>query len=346
MRSTKTTIATSAALCAAILAVLPLSPAAAAEPTLAAVKKRGELHCGINGQLPGFSALDSQKQWMGFEIEVCRAIAAAVLGDAGKVKFVPLTPTNRFDALRRNEIDVLARNSTATLERTAKTGIRDAVVIYVDGQAVAVPKKLSIANLAQLDKATFCILNGTPYGPNLQEWFESRKLTYTSVMFNTQTEMYAAFYDGKCQAVTQDISALVGTIIASGRAADYLMLPEIVAKDPLAAYVRAGDDEWLDVVRWTYFVLVDAEERGVTKANVDGQQETGTPAVKRLLGAIPGNGKALGLDENWAFNVIKQVGNYSEIYERNLGTYSPLKFARGVNALWNNGGALYALPLR
>lgn len=321
-------------------------PVAAADPTLAAVKARGELHCGINGQFPGFSAMDAQKQWAGFEIEFCRAIAAAVLGDASKVKFIPLTATNRFDALRKNEIDVLARNSTATLERTARSGVRDAAVIYIDGQAVAVPKKLGIGTLARLDKATICVLNGTPYGPNLEEWFDSRKLSFTPLMFNTQTEMYAAFYEGKCQGLTQDISALVGTIVASGKAADYLMLPEIVAKDPLAAYVRAGDDEWLDVVRWTQFALLDAEELGITKANVDNQRQNGTPAMKRLLGTVVGDGKVLGLDDGWAFNIIKQVGNYSEIYERNLGAYSPLKFARGVNALWNNGGALYALPLR
>ncbi len=331
---------------ATVVLGLAMAPANAADPTLALVKKRGQLLCGINGQLPGFSAMNDQKQWAGFEIEFCRSIAAATLGDAAKVTFVPLTASNRFDALRNGQIDVLARNSTATLERTSKTGVRDAAVIYIDGQAVAMPKKLGLSMLYQLAGHTVCILNGTPYGRNIQEWFEFRKLSFKPVTFDTQNEMYEAFYAGKCDAITQDISPLSTTILASGKAADYMVLPDIIARDPLAAYVRANDEEWLDVVRWTFFALLEAEERGITKANVDGQRQGGTPAAKRLLGVPSGDGKRLGLEDDWAFNIVKQVGNYAEIYERNLGQYSTWKFPRGVNALWSNGGVLHALPLR
>jgi general L-amino acid transport system substrate-binding protein len=332
----------------AALALLALAgaPAEAADPTLAVVKKRGQLWCGINGQLPGFSALDDKKEWAGFEIEFCRAIAAATLGDATKVKFVPLTARNRFDAVRSGEIDVLVRNSTATLERTAKTGVRDAAVIYVDGQAVVVPKKLGLNTLAQFTGRTICTLKLTPYERNIQEWFDFRNLTYKSVTFETQKELYEALYAGQCDAITQDISAITTTVIASGKAADYLVLPDIIARDPLAPYVRSGDEEWLDVVRWTFFALLDAEERGITQANVESQRRSGTPATKLLLGVPPDDARLLNLDPDWAFNVIKQVGNYSEIYERNLGKYSAWKFPRAVNALWNNGGVLHALPLR
>jgi general L-amino acid transport system substrate-binding protein len=252
-------IKTILAACAALaLLTLTGAPAQAAAPTLALVKQRGQLLCGINGQLPGFSALNEKKEWAGFEIEFCRAIAAAVLDDATKVKFVPLTTRNRFDALRTGEIDVLVRNSTATLERTAKTGVRDAAVIYVDGQAVVVPKKLGVSTLVQVSGRTVCTLKLTPYERNIQDWFDFRNLTFTPVTFETQKEMYDAFYAGRCDAVTQDISAISTTIVASGKAADYLVLPDIIARDPLAPYVRSGDDEWLDVVRWTFFALLDA----------------------------------------------------------------------------------------
>lgn len=331
---------------AAVGLLIAGSPAMAADPALAAVKKRGQLLCGVNGQLPGFSALNEQKEWAGFEVDFCRAVAAATLGDAGKVKFVPLTASKQFDALRAGEIDVLTRNSTATLERTVRTGVRDAVVIYVDGQAVAVPKKLGITTLSQIAGRPVCILTATPYGRNVRGWFRFRKLDYKPLTFETQNEMYDAFYAGKCDALTQDISALTTTIVTSGKADDYLVLPEIIATDPLAAFVRAGDEQWLDVVRWTFYTLLDAEERDITQANVEAQRRTGKPEVKRLLGVPPDDGKLLGLGDDWAFNIIKQVGNYSEIYERNLGQFSKWKFPRGVNALRNNGGVLYPLPLR
>jgi len=338
-------LATLAVLGLAGLLALGAAPVRA-ESTLATVKKRGQLQCGINGQLPGFSVQNDRKEWVGFEIDYCRAVAAAALGDGSKVRFVPLTATKRFDALRDGSIDVLMRNTTASLERTAHTGVRDAVVVYVDAQSVVVPKTLNIKELAELDGKTVCVLRGTPYLARLQEWFAERKRTVAPVMFDTQAAMYQAFYDGKCNAITQDISALTSTVIASGRANDYTMLPDIVARDPLAPYVRTGDEEWLDVVRWTHFALLEAEELGVTQTNVDEQLRSPLPAVRRLLGVVPDNGKMLGLQENWAYNAIKQVGNYAEIYERNVGKGSALRFARGVNALWSRGGVMYPLPMQ
>ena len=335
------------AACAALaLTALAGAPAEAADPTLALVKKRGQLLCGVNGQLPGFSALNDKKEMAGFEVEFCHAVAAATLGDADKMKVVPLTARQRFDALRSGEIDVLARNTAITLARTAKTGVRDAGVLYIDGQAIAVPKKLAFSAAIQVAGRAVCTLNGTPYAADLEEWLAYQKLTFTPVLFDTQKEMYEAFFTGKCDAVTQDISAISTTIVAAGKAADYMVLPEIIAKHPLAPYVRAGDDEWFDVVRWTLFAMLDAEERGITQATVEAQRRTGNQAATRLLGVPPGYGKLLGLDDDWAFNIIKQVGNYSEVYERNLGQYSTWKFPRAVNALWTNGGVLHPLPFR
>lgn len=317
-----------------------------AESTLAAVRARGKLLCGINGQLPGFSLRNERKEWTGFEIDYCRAVAAAALGDGSKVDFVPLTAANRFDALREGKIDVLMRNTTASLKRTAGTDVRDVTVTYVDAQSVVVAKTLNVKELAELDGKTICILRGTPYLPRLQEWFAERKGAVVPTMFDTQSEMYQAFYEGRCAGVTQDISALASTVIASGRASKYMMLPDIVARDPLAPYVRAREPEWFDVVRWTHFALLDAEELGITQANVDEQLRSPLPAVRRLLGVAPASGKLLGLDEDWAYKAIKQVGNYAEIYERNLGKGSALKFARGVNALWSRGGVMYPLPMQ
>lgn len=335
-----------AAVLALVVAVALAGASAAAEPTLAIVKARGTLVCGINGQLPGFSAMDEQKQWRGFEIDLCRAIAAAALGDATKVRFVPLTAANRFDALRANAIDVLVRNSTPTLPRIAGTGVRDTAVYYIDGQSVVVAKKLGIGRLEGLDQHAVCILRGTPYEKDLIDWFTFRKLSIVTLMYDSQDEMYSAFYAGRCQGVTQDISALAGTIVSSGRAADFQMLPEVVATHPLTPFVRAGDDAWFDVVRWTIYALLLAEEHRITRANVDDMRRAGVGEVRRLLGVEAGSGKALGLDESWGYRIVKQVGNYAEIYERNVGNGSPLKFSRGVNALWGSGGALYALPLR
>ena len=343
MRTLKTLILAGLA---AGLATLAALPAAAAPPALPIVKKRGFLLCGVNGQLPGFSMRDDKGQWAGFEIDLCRAIAAAVFGDATKVQFVPLTARERFDALRKGEIDVLIRNSTATLERTVGRGVRDATVIFVEGQAVAASRKSGIDTLEKLDGRPICVLNSTTYGRNVRDWLRPRNRKYVPVTFDTQEEMYAAFFAGKCDAVTQDISALSTSILAGGKPQDYLVLPGIVGLQPNAAFVRSGDEQWEDVVRWTIFALLEGEEQTITRENVDTQLKLGGPVAQRLLGMPPDDGKLLGLTGNWAYDVIKQVGNYGEIFDRNLGMQSPWKFQRGTTALWNKGGLMYALPLR
>jgi general L-amino acid transport system substrate-binding protein len=328
-----------------LLSAAVVSPAEA-QSTLKAVKTRGQVVCGINGHLPGFSLQNDKKEWQGFEIEFCRAVAAAALGDASKAEFVPLTATARFDALKGGKIDVLVRNTAITLSRTAGTGVHDAVLVYIDGQAVVVPKSSNITTLAGLDKKTVCILNGTPYGPRITEWFAERHLSIEPVTFETQPALYEAFFGGKCSSLTQDISALASTVVASGKAADYLMLPEIIAQDPLGAFVRDNDEEWSNIVRWTLYALQEAEAYGITSGNATTLRDSGVPRIKRLLGAERGVGEPLGLDDAWVYNMIKQVGNYSEIYERSVGGYSPLKFGRGINALWNNGGIMYPMPVR
>jgi general L-amino acid transport system substrate-binding protein len=221
--------------------------------------------------------------------------------------------------------------------------VRPAAVIFIDAQRVVVPKSTNVASVSNLDKQTVCTLRDTPYEARLQEWMSDRKLTVTARLFDTQDALYRALYDGQCPAVTQDVSALSPTILASGRAAEYAVLPDIVAKDPLGLHVRAGDDQWLDIVRWTHNALLEAEEQGITQANVANLRDNGAPVERRLLGGIPGFGKKLGLEERWAFDAIRAVGNYGEIYDRNIGSQSPLKFSRGVNALWNAGGVFYPL---
>ena len=327
-------------------AVLCSPHAIAAEPTLAQVKKRGQLQCGLNGQLPGFSEVNAANEWTGLEVDFCRAIAAATLGDARKVKFVSLAAGKRFDALRAGAMDVLFRNSTITLERTARLGVRDAAMIYLDAQAVVAPRKLGATALDQLVDKSICVLNATPYNRNLRDWFAFHKTAYKPVTFDTQAPMYDAFFSGKCDALTQDRSALTTTLVAKGNPADYIVFPELLGLEPLGAFVRLDDEEWFDIVRWTLNTLIEGEARGITKANVDGQKRTGPAPVKRLLGVPSDDGKLLGLRAEWAYEVLKQVGNYGEIYERNLGSESRWNFPRGVNALWDKGGVLYALPLR
>ena len=330
----------------ALAALLPGPAALAAEPTLAAVKKRGELLCGVNGNLPAFSYLNDKKERLGFDADYCRAIAAAVLGDASKVKFVPLPIARRFEALKSGEIDVLLRHSIITLERTADTGVRYAAINFIDGQAFVAPKALGLATLQQFDNKLLCLTKNTPHKDNVETWFRLRGLTIKVEAFDDQDAMYQAFFADKCALVTQEATVLASTVIASGKAANYLMLPEFISREPLGPYVRSGDDQWFNVVHWLHNAMVEAEELGVAQGNVDQQLASKDPNVLRLLGVAPGSGKMLGLDDKWAYNAIKQVGCYADVYERNFGTGSPLKFARGVNALLGRGGFLFSLPAR
>jgi general L-amino acid transport system substrate-binding protein len=314
--------------------------------TLETVKKRDQVICGVNVGLGGFSLPNSQGKWTGLDIDMCNAVAAAVLGDATKAKYVPLSAQQRFLALQSGEIDVLVRNSTITLERDAGLGIQYAGINFYDGQGFMVPKKLNVKGLAELAGATICVAQGTTHEFNMASWFRGRNLQIKAVVFESQDVMYEAFFAGRCDAMTQDSSALASALATRGKQADYMVLPELISKEPLGPFVRRGDDVWLAVVRWSFMAMIEAEERGITKANVDEQLKSTDALVKRFLGVTPGNGKALQIDEKWAYNIVKQVGNYGESYERNVGMDSPLKLARGLNGLWTKGGLMYPVPLR
>lgn len=330
-----------------------ISPAAAtqnapaAEPTLAVVKKRGQLLCGVNGELPGFSIVDKQGRWSGFDVDFCRSIAAATLNDASKVKFVPATATNRFELLKSGQIDLLVRNTTITLRRsTGDTGVRYAAVTFIDAQSFAVSKRSGIDSLAKLDKARICVTRDTTYQQNTLEWFAGMGMSVRLVLFDKTEATFEAFVSGACEAVTQQSTGLVTAILGTGKQDDYLVLPEIISKEPHGPYVRAGDNDWIDIVRWTHNARLEAEEIGITSQNLESFRNTRSLAARRLLGIDTGNGKALGLDEQWAYRIIAQVGNYGESYERHFGAESPLKYARGLNALWTRGGVMYPLPMR
>jgi general L-amino acid transport system substrate-binding protein len=328
-------------------AALLASTAQAQTPsTLEVVKKRGQVICGVNVGLGGFALPDSQGKWSGLDVDMCNALAAAVLGDATKAKYVPLSAQQRFLALQSGEIDVLLRNSTITLERDAGLGLQYSGINFFDGQGFMVGKKLNVKGLAELGGATICVAQGTTHEFNVASWFRAKNLTFKAVVFESVDVMYEAFFSGRCDAITQDSSALASALATRGRQADYIILPELISKEPLGPFVRRGDDVWNAVVRWSLFAMLEAEERGITKANVDEQLKSTDALVQRFLGVKPGNGKALQIDENWAFNIIKQVGNYGESYERNVGMGSPLKLARGLNALWTKGGLMYPIPLR
>jgi general L-amino acid transport system substrate-binding protein len=330
----------------AAMMFLALPVAAQTPSTLETVKKRGQVICGVNVGLGGFSLPDSQGKWKGLDVDMCGALAAAVLGDATKTKFMPLSAQQRFLALQSGEIDVLVRNSTITLERDTSLGIQYAGVNFFDGQGFMVAKKAGVKALPELGGATICVAQGTTHEFNMAGYFRSRNLSIKPVVFESQDLMYEAFFAGRCDAMTQDSSALASALATRGKQADYMVLPELISKEPLGPFVRRGDDQWLAVVRWSLFAMLEAEERNITQGNVDDELKSTDPLVQRLLGVKAGNGKALGLDEKWAYTIIKQIGNYSESFERNVGMGSPLKLQRGINALWTKGGLMYPLPLR
>ncbi len=326
------------------LSILPVVPSAAA--TLEAVKKNGYVKCGVNTGLPGFSNADKDGKWSGLDVDVCRGIAAAVLGDAAKVRFVPLTAKERFTALQSGEIDVLSRNTTWTLTRDSSLGVNFAGVTYYDGQGFMVSKGVGVKNAWELDGAAVCILAGTTTELNLADYFRTHKMKYEPVVFDTADQTVAGFESGRCDVLTSDQSQLYGLRIKLAKPENAVVLPDIISKEPLGPVVRQGDDVWFNIVKWTLFAMINAEELGVNSANVDEMKNSANPAIKRLLGQEGIRGKGLGLGDDWAYNIIKQVGNYSEAFERNAGQGSPLKIKRGLNALWNNGGIQYAPPIR
>jgi len=332
---------------AGVFALLVSCQGAAAGPTLDKIKAAGALTCGVSTGLAGFSLANQQGEYAGLDVDICRAVAAAVLGDAKKVKFVPTTGQNRFTALQSGEIDMLARNTTETLAREADQGFNFAPVVYYDGQGFMVPKKLNVKSAKELGGATICVSQGTTTELNLADYFRSNKMQMTPLVIEKLDEVENAYFSGRCDAYTTDRSGLAATRTTKApNPDDHVILPEVISKEPLAPAVRTGDDEWLHIVKWVVYALIDAEEKGVTSKNVDEKLTSDDPEVKRMLGATPGMGKSLHLDEKWAYNAVKQVGNYGEIFERNVGKDSRLKLDRGLNALWINEGLMYAMPIR
>jgi general L-amino acid transport system substrate-binding protein len=334
---------------AAVVALLGSAMAignAQAGATLDAVKQRGELICGANTGLAGFSRPDDQGNWTGLDVDTCRAVAAVILGSPDKAKFVPLNAQQRFPALQSGEIDLLTRNTTWTLSRDTSLGFNFAPTTYYDGQGFLVPKG-TVTSAKELSGATVCVQQGTTTELNLADYFRANNMELKPLVFVELTEAEGAFFSGRCDAYTTDASGLASTRAAkAGNPDDYVILPEVISKEPLAPTVRHGDDEFFDIVKWTVFALIEAEEKAITQANVEQMKSSDDPNIKRLLGVTPGNGEALGLDEEWAVRAIKAVGNYGEMFERNVGAGSPLKLERGLNALWTKGGLMYAPPLR
>ncbi|CDF82361.1 amino acid ABC transporter substrate-binding protein [Pseudomonas sp. QL9] len=342
MKMVKSTLAVLTA-----LSVLGISSFAQAGATLDAVKKKGYVQCGISDGLPGFSYADAKGQYLGIDVDVCRGVAAAVFGDASKVKFSPLTAKERFTALQSGEIDVLSRNTTWTSSRDSAMGLDFTGVTYYDGQGFLVNKKLGVSSAKQLDGATVCIQAGTTTELNLSDYFRSNNLKYTPITYDTSDESAKSLESGRCDVLTSDQSQLYAQRIKLAKPDDYVVLPEVISKEPLGPAVRQGDEEWFDIVRWTLFAMLNAEEMGIDSKNVEDMAKTSkNPDVNRLLGAEGDYGKDLKLPKDWAVQVVKQVGNYGEIFERNVGQGSDLKIKRGLNALWNKGGLQYAPPVR
>jgi len=336
-------LALGALVAAATMATAP----AHAGKTLDAIKARGQLVCGVNPSLPGFSAADSQGNWSGLDVDVCKAIAATVLSDATKIKWTPLNASQRFAVLQSGEIDVLSRNTTWTLTRDASLGLHFTGVTYYDGQGFMVPKKSKITSATKLKGATVCVQSGTTTEKNLNDYSKSMKLNMKPVVFDTQEATNKAYFAGRCQAYTTDASGLAS--VRNKEATnpdDHLILPELISKEPLGPSVRRGDDEFFAIVKWVVFALLEAEEYGITQANVDQMKTSQDPVVQRILGVSEDTGKLLGLDKDWAYRAIKAVGNYGEIFERNVGPKTALKLPRGANNLWNKGGFMYAPPVR
>ena len=321
---------------------------AMAGKTLDTIKQKDVLVCGVNTSLPGFSAADSQGNWTGLDVDICKAIAAAILGDAKKLKLVPLNASQRFTALQSGEIDILSRNTTWTLTRDASLGLEFTGVTYYDGQGFMVPTKSKITSAKQLKGATVCVQSGTTTEKNLSDYSKANNLAMKPVVFETLEATNKAYFAGRCQAYTTDASGLASIRNKEAdKPDDHLILPELISKEPLGPSVRRGDDEYFTIVKWVVFALIEAEEYGIDQSNVDGMRlSSKDPVVQRVLGTSEDTGKLLGLDKDWAYRAIKAVGNYGEIFERNVGPQSALKLPRGLNNLWSKGGLIYAPPVR
>jgi general L-amino acid transport system substrate-binding protein len=333
-----------------LLALVPLIAIifaqTASAQTLKAVKDRGILNCGSNGTLAGFGLPDAQGKWTGLDVDVCRAIAAAIFNDASKVKFVPLSAKDRFTALQSGEVDVLARNTTWTSSRDSSLGLIFTGVDYYDGQGFMVRKTLKVNSALELNGASVCVQQGTTTELNLADFFRAHNMQLKSVTFATANEAVKSYDAGRCDAFTTDASGLYSERLRLANSADHIILPEIISKEPLGPSVRQGDDQWMTVVKWTLFAMLDAEELGITSKNIDQMMTSTNPDVKRFVGTEGNYGEQLGLTKDWAVRIIKLVGNYGEVFEANVGQGSPLKIDRGLNKLWSKGGIQYAPPVR
>ena len=333
---------------APLLALLLTGAQAAQAGVLDKVKAHGSVRCGVAGDKPGFSLIDDKGRWTGMDVDLCRAVAAAVLGDADKVEYLTTTAKNRFTALASGEIDILSRAASWTAERIANLGVDFTTVWFYDGQGFMTHAADGIQKLTDLDGATFCLSPGTTSEQNLDDYFSQRGLTYKTVIIEKSPELFAAFQSGRCNAISNDLSGLASRRAVMNNPQDYALLPEIISKEPLGAFVAQGDTVWRNIVTWTAYALMTAEEFSITSANVDEMRakKGGSADVARLLGTEGSVGKAFGMDNDWAYRAIKQVGNYAEIYDRNLGEKTILNFPRGLNRSWKDQGLLYAPPIR
>lgn len=327
-------------------ALLGAAASSASAGTLDQVKQRGYLVCGSNTGLAGFSLPDDHGNWTGLDVDFCRAIAAAVFDDPGRVKFIPLTSKDRFTALQSGEVDVLARNTTWTLSRETGQGFLFAGVTYYDGQGFLVRKTLNVNSALELSGASICVQQGTTTELNLADFFRANNMKYEPVGFASIDESVRAYDAGRCDAYTTDVSGLYVEQMNLAHAGEHVVLPEIISKEPLGPVVRQGDDQWFNIVKWVNFALLNAEELGVTSKNIDTKAKSEIPDVRRLLGFEGNFGEGLGLSSDWVYRIVRHVGNYGEIFDRNLGEGSKLKIKRGINAIWSKGGLHYAPPIR
>jgi general L-amino acid transport system substrate-binding protein len=314
--------------------------------TLKTVKDRGMVSCGVSSGLPGFSAPDDKGNWTGLDVDVCRALAAAIFNDPSKVKFVPLSAKDRFTALQSGEIDVLSRNTTWTVSRDTSLGVNFTGVNYYDGQGFMVRKSLKVNSALELNSASVCVQTGTTTEQNLADYFKGNNMKYEVIAFGTADETIKAYESGRCDVFTSDVSQLYAERLKLANPADHAVLPEVISKEPLGPLVRHGDDQWFDIVKWTLFAMIDAEELGITQKNVDDMAKSDKPELRRVFGTDGNLGEQLGLTKDWVARIVKATGNYGESFDRNVGAGSKLGIARGLNQLWNKGGIQYAPPIR
>ena len=323
-----------------------LSVQAASAQTLKTVQDRGMLSCGVSQGLPGFSSPDDKGNWTGLDVDICRAMAAAIFNDATRIKFVPLSAKDRFTALQSGEIDVLSRNTTWTLSRDTSLGANFTGVTYYDGQGFLVKKSLKVNSALELNSASVCVQTGTTTEQNLADYFKGNNMKYEVIAFASADETIKAYESGRCDVFTSDVSQLYAERLKLANPADHAVLPEVISKEPLGPMVRHGDDQWFDIVKWTLFAMVGAEELGITQKNADEMAKSDKPELKRAFGTDGNLGEQLGLTKDWLSRIVKAVGNYGESFDRNVGAGSKLGIARGLNQLWSKGGIQYAPPIR